>query len=56
MDITQVARVLGSRGAEKPTGGTAGANVTHRTWTNADGSACDVMFRKGKVYKKLWSD
>ena len=56
MDITQVAKILGSRGAEKPTGSTAGVNVTHRTWTNSDGSACDVMFRKGKVYKKMWSN
>jgi hypothetical protein len=55
MDITQVAKVLGNRGDEKATGSTAGLNVTHRTWSNADGSACDVMFRKGKVYKILWT-
>ncbi len=55
MDIIQVAKVLGNRGDEKPTGSTAGLDVTHRTWSNADGSACDVMFRKGKVYKILWT-
>jgi hypothetical protein len=55
MDITQVAKVLGSRGDEKPTGSTAGVEVTLRTWSNADGSACDVLFRKGKVYKTIWT-
>lgn len=55
MDITQVAKVLGSRGDEKPTGSTAGAEVTQRTWSNADGTACDVLFRRGKVYKTIWT-
>lgn len=55
MDITAVAKVLGNRGDEKPTGSTAGVDVTQRTWANADGSRCDVLFRKGKVYKTIWS-
>ena len=55
MDIDQVAKVLGGRGEEKPTGGTAGAEVTYRTWPNSDGTSCDVLFRRGKVYKTMWS-
>lgn len=55
MDITQVAKALGSRGDEKPTGSTAGVNVTLYTWSNSDGSACDVLLRKGKVYKTIWT-
>jgi len=55
MNITQVAKVLGNRGDEKPTGSTAGVDVTQRTWSNADGTRCDVLFRRGKVYKTLWT-
>ena len=55
MDITQVAQVLGNRGSEKPTGSTAGVEVVQRSWSNSDGSSCNVLFREGKVYKVLWS-
>jgi len=55
MDITQVAKILGSRGEERATGSTAGLDVVHRSWPNPGGSSCDVMFRKGKVYKILWT-
>lgn len=55
MDITQVAKVLGNRGEEKPTGSTAGVEVTQRKWSNSDGTACDVLFRRGKVYKTIWT-
>jgi hypothetical protein len=55
MDIIQVARALGNRGEEKPTGSTAGPEVVQRTWSNADGTSCNVLFRRGKVYQTLWS-
>ena len=55
MDIDQVAKVLGGRGEEKPTGSAAGLEVTYRTWPNSDGTSCDVLFRDGKVYRTMWS-
>jgi hypothetical protein len=55
MDIDQVAKMLGGRGEEKPTGSTAGPDVTYRTWQNPDGTSCDVLFRKGKVFKTMWT-